>query len=281
MAHIVETISALLERQVPGVGEIWAFLESLQLSAELTAFIAIVVVPIAFFYVYGLVLFLVDTCSSESFKATYKVQNGIRISSAQYWDALWVSVRNTLFISVPYGYLLAYHVYPRLSPGLPALPTIGSFLLDLLVAVAAEEVLFFGTHRLFHIKALYGPIHKFHHTYTAPFGIAAIYAHPLEHLVANVFPVSAGPLLMRSHPIFGMIWNIFALFSTMSVHSGYDFSHLLIFPAPYFHDWHHERFNENYGAAQVMDWICGTDKQFRLTIAKGEMYAPRPSKKAA
>lgn len=277
----MDMVWSLLDHPLPWLDRIWSFLTSFGYSHELTSFIAVTVIPMAFFYIYGFTFFLVDMYSSEAFKAKYKVQNGIRITSSQYKEALWVSVRNTLFVSVPYGYLLAYHVYPQVRPVPASLPTVGGFLVQLLVSVAAEEVLFYLSHRLVHSKALYVPIHKFHHTYTAPFGIAAIYAHPLEHLIANVIPLSVGPLLTHAHPIFSMIWTMLALFNTTTVHSGYDLSGFLVFPAPYFHDWHHERFNENYGAGEFMDWFFGTDKQYRVAIAKGEMFVPRASKKTA
>ena len=42
-------------------------------------------------------------------------------------------------------------------------------------------------------------IHKFHHEWTAPVGVASIYAHPLEHLLSNLLPVFIGPFIMKSH----------------------------------------------------------------------------------
>lgn len=51
---------------------------------------------------------------------------------------------------------------------------------------------YFG-HRLFHYPYLYKRIHKLHHTYSAPFGLAAEYAHPIETLVLGAGTVG-GPL---------------------------------------------------------------------------------------
>ena len=40
-------------------------------------------------------------------------------------------------------------------------------------------------------------IHKLHHDFKAPFGITAIYAHPLEHVVSNIMPIAAGPVILQ------------------------------------------------------------------------------------
>ncbi len=42
-----------------------------------------------------------------------------------------------------------------------------------------------------------GRIHKFHHDFKQPFGIASVYAHPVEHVLSNLLPVLAGPAVMR------------------------------------------------------------------------------------
>lgn len=40
-------------------------------------------------------------------------------------------------------------------------------------------------HRLFHHPSLYKKFHKQHHEWTAPIGVVATYAHPLEHMVSE------------------------------------------------------------------------------------------------
>lgn len=44
--------------------------------------------------------------------------------------------------------------------------------------------------RLLHHPYLYKHVHKLHHEWTAPIGIVAIYAHPVEYLTSNLFTVS-------------------------------------------------------------------------------------------
>jgi sterol desaturase/sphingolipid hydroxylase (fatty acid hydroxylase superfamily) len=268
--QLVMFLLSIFEIQITIFGTVWEYVKSFHLSTFLTTFIVVAVIPTIFFYLYGLLLFGVDMFTSKSFKAKYKVQPDIEITNKQYFDALRVSIFNWLCLGFPYLAAICYLVIPYLcgaTPGsdeyeLPPIPTIGVFFRDLVVYILVEEVMFYYSHRLLHQPKLYGPIHKFHHKFTAPFGIAAIYAHPIEHMLSNVIPVSVGTLLMRSHPTSAMAWGVLALFNTMTVHSGYDFSHLLLFPAPYFHDWHHEKFNENYGAIQLLDYLHNTNKSF-------------------
>lgn len=241
-----------------------------------SVFIAIAIIPMLFFYFYGFLLFVVDMCSTNAFKATYKVQLQVEIQPSQYWIALKISLFNWFCLGFPYLAWLSYVIVPMLSGNqLAEIPTWWIFARDLTIYIVIEEIMFYFSHRLLHTSMFYSKIHKFHHTFTAPFGIAAIYAHPIEHMLSNVIPVSIGSLVMLSHPTLPMIWGVLALFNTMTVHSGYDFSCFLLFPAPYFHDWHHEKFHENFGAIQVLDYVLGTSKQYLQAIKRGEVYVPR------
>lgn len=261
--------------EMPLLRTLWNVIEDSSIPPEHHVFLAIFIVPMIWFYVYGFILFLVDFLGTNSFREKFKVQKDIIISKEQYWSAVKVSLFNWICVGLPYIYWLSYYIVPWLIPNMPPFPTVKIFFRDMTVYILVEEVMFYFSHRALHFPAFYGPIHKFHHTFTAPFGIAAIYAHPIEHMLSNVVPVSVGSLLMRSHPVLPMIWGVLALFNTMTVHSGYDFSMFLIFPAPYFHDWHHEKFNENFGAIQLLDYVFYTNKNYLRAITKGEVFIPR------
>ena len=75
--------------------------------------------------------------------------------------------------------------------------------------------------RLFHWGPLYRTIHKKHHEWTAPIGVTAIYAHPIEHVAANLGPILLGPLLMGSHFATMWLWQTIAVVTTINTHSGY------------------------------------------------------------
>lgn len=247
------------------------------------------------FYSYGALLFLVDQLSTPDFRRRHKQQPDLVNNLRQYRDALAVSIGNWFLIGLPYAAVLCWilqpwresmdlsqhapqHVQHAISKfGLNSADVAGFpnplvFALHLLVAAILEEVMFFSTHYILHTKWFYGPIHKMHHRFTAPFGIAAVYAHPVEHLLSNVIPVSAGMLLVCAHPATAMIWSVLAVLTTMTSHSGY---HLPGLYAPHYHDWHHEQFNECFGVLYACDYVAGTDVKYRKELAAGHLSVPR------
>lgn len=135
-------------------------------------------------------------------------------------------------------------------------PPFSEIALDLIGCLLMREIMFYYVHRIFHNPKFYGPIHKQHHRFTAPMALAAQYAHPFEHLVANVLPISLPPQLLGSHIITFWIFLAYELFETATVHSGYDFFYSLART----HDLHHEKFNLNYGTIGLLDWFHGTDR---------------------
>lgn len=52
----------------------------------------------------------------------------------------------------------------------------------------------YWAHRALHYGPLYKKIHKLHHEFSAPFGLAAEYAHPLEILILGMGTIG-GPFL--------------------------------------------------------------------------------------
>jgi len=53
-------------------------------------------------------------------------------------------------------------------------------LLQVLTCSVIEDTWHYWIHRLMHDKRLYKYVHKIHHSYQAPFGMVAEYAHPVE-----------------------------------------------------------------------------------------------------
>jgi len=226
--------------------------------------------PFMLFVVYGSILFIVDMTASSSLVTKLKLQPTIRPSLADYSKAVRVAAVNWFILGLPFAWIMSFILipyrmkYPTIfrAENNPLIPNIVEFFVHVGVAVFFEEILFFYSHKWLHEPKQYAKIHKLHHNFTSPFGIAAVYAHPYEHFLANMLPLVVGPLIMGSSPFVGCCWTCFGLFTTMTHHCGYQFPFL---PSPHFHDWHHETFNENFGVLGVMDTLYGTSKKFQVS----------------
>ena len=88
-----------------------------------------------------------------------------------------------------------------------------------------EDFFHYWAHQCMHYGPLYKHIHKIHHKYSAPFGLAAEYAHPLEVLVLGLGTIG-GPLLYcyftgSLHIFTVYVWVTLRLFQAVDAHSGY------------------------------------------------------------
>eukprot|EP01094_Clydonella_sp_ATCC50884_P026047 TRINITY_DN7024_c0_g1_i2.p1 TRINITY_DN7024_c0_g1~~TRINITY_DN7024_c0_g1_i2.p1 ORF type:complete len:189 (-),score=72.89 TRINITY_DN7024_c0_g1_i2:203-769(-) len=147
------------------------------------------------------------------------------------------------------------------------LPSLMTFAQHMLVFLAVEEIGFFYSHWAFHHERFYKPFHKFHHEFKAPIAMACVYAHPLEHIVANLLPLLLGPILVHGHVIELWAWLTIGILSTINGHSGYQMPG---FPDAFTHDYHHEAFNYNFGALGICDWLHGTaGKSRKAKMAMG------------
>ena len=111
-------------------------------------------------------------------------------------------------------------------------------------------------------------IHKIHHQHSAPFGLAAEYASPIEVLFLGigtvVCPILWVALTGDLHILTMYIFIILRVSQTIDAHSGYDFPWSLHHFLPFWagadhHDLHHEKFIGNYSSSfRWWDYICDT-----------------------
>eukprot|EP00019_Armaparvus_languidus_P012762 CAMPEP_0168584438 /NCGR_PEP_ID=MMETSP0420-20121227/3137_1 /TAXON_ID=498008 /ORGANISM="Pessonella sp." /LENGTH=204 /DNA_ID=CAMNT_0008619235 /DNA_START=135 /DNA_END=745 /DNA_ORIENTATION=- len=161
--------------------------------------------------------------------------------------------------------MIMYKLYDWRGCFAKPVPSIATFLTDLVIFVLIEEFLFFYSHWLMHTKYFYKPVHKLHHEWQESCALVCIYAHPIEHIISNLFPVMIGPFVTGSHPFSMMAWYIIALGSTLNSHSGFHFPFA---PSPEEHDWHHAKFTENFGVLQALDTWHATNLKFVKSIEK-------------
>ena len=157
-----------------------------------------------------------------------------------WWKIISLVLFNQICVSIP-----TFYFFPDLSGK-------GSFsLLSLGVAVLLHEFFFYYIHRLIHTSYFYSRIHKIHHTWVVPIGVATFYAHPLEHLMGNVLPVILSGLLANMNFTTMRIWHNLAVLNAVIVaHGGYRISQS--------HKDHHRLFNINYGVLGILDRLHGT-----------------------
>jgi len=241
----------------------------------LTTFWLLVVTHIAFYGI-GSIYTLMDITNKPQFLRKYKIQPGMNepVDNSKLQNLIFQIVFNTVVatgacVYGPFSWLRSWRLQykPLIAPQkyeVAVLPEFHWVLVELAVCVIVEEFLFYYCHRLLHHKKIYKYIHKKHHEWTASISWVAVYSNPIEHIFSNIVPIYMGTLICGSHVATIYLWNILAVLNTLNAHSGYHFP---FFPSPEAHDYHHLKFNQCYGVLGILDYLHGTDIQFRESKA--------------
>jgi len=138
-------------------------------------------------------------------------------------------------------------------------PSILTMASQIAIFFVLEDTWHYFTHRAMHeVSFLYKNIHKIHHQYSAPFGLAAEYASPIEVMLLGLGTVGS-PILWCAitgelHILTMYVWIVLRLFQAIDAHSGYEFPWSLHHFVPFWagadhHDVHHEKFIGNYSSS--------------------------------
>lgn len=270
------------------------------LHATLTPFEAIGcatgLIAILAYWIHGLGLLYLDTFKSPVILYQCKIQKNRQWNSSNVSKLLINLISGQILVVIPSA--LSFALFRNETFGVRIsenLPNSKELFWSFVLLVVIDEILFYYSHVLLHWKPLYRSVHKVHHEFTAPIGLAAAYCHPLEMLVSNVIPLIGGCVLINAHVFTLWFWTVLAIFGTQTHHSGYRFPWQFVLDHnPNFHDFHHETFNSNFGVLGILDYLHGTDVAWRqriqglrktgcrdsyhpteeeLTIARAEMYS--------
>mmetsp|Transcript_14769 Transcript_14769/g.19470 ORF Transcript_14769/g.19470 Transcript_14769/m.19470 type:complete len:357 (+) Transcript_14769:137-1207(+) len=200
----------------------------------------------------------------------FKIQPNKTNDGPQMWKCFKTLMFNHIFIQMPMMLMthsfLKFFDFTMEAP----LPSLSSIAWKIPLFFIVEDFYFYWIHRALHHKSIYKYIHKVHHTHSAPFGIAAEYAHPAETLLLG-FGTMLGPILFARHLLTLWIWLGVRLMETVEDHSGYElpFSPTNFIPfwgGAVHHDYHHKEFEGNYASVfTIWDWVFGTDEGFRAS----------------
>ncbi|KAK4193861.1 fatty acid hydroxylase superfamily-domain-containing protein [Podospora australis] len=188
----------------------------------------------------------------------WKLQNTKVPTWKEQWECAALVLLSHCTVELPQIWL--FHpvaTYFGMDYGVP-FPPIWKMAMQITIFFIMEDAWHYWFHRALHYGPLYKNIHKLHHTYSAPFGLAAEYASPIEVMLLG-FGIVGSPVIWvlltgELHLMTMYMWIILRLFQAIDAHSGYDFPWSLRHWLPFWagadhHDMHHERFIGNYASS--------------------------------
>jgi methylsterol monooxygenase len=209
------------------------------------------------FWPLAMVLHHVDVHDRPAFIARHRIQDGKR-RHPPLKQALKVLAINQLFWSPIMLVLLTAFMKWRGWAASPQLPSLGTFVYEVLGLSVFSLVLFYSAHRMLHRKWWMKKVHRVHHEFRTSTALGSEYAHPFEYLVGNWGALALGvAILLPSLPSIA-VFTVISVFTFVIHHGGYN---LPWAPWSIHHDWHHYRYIEAFGTLGILDRILGTDQE--------------------
>ncbi|KAE8234592.1 hypothetical protein CF326_g363 [Tilletia indica] len=209
----------------------------------------------------------------------YKLQDEKMPTPEQQWKCTKYVLLTHFTVEIPQ--IWGFHPiceYFGLTTHTVPFPALTKMAWQIGVFFVIEDAFHYFAHRALHWGPLYKHIHKKHHEFSAPFGLAAEYAHPLEILILGTGTIG-GPFALCAltgdlHILTVYIWIVLRLWQAIDAHSGYDLPISLRHFIPFWagadhHDYHHQAFVGCYSTSfRWLDHIFGTDAGYKRHRAR-------------
>lgn len=199
----------------------------------------------------------------------YKLQQDHPFNAREQMECMMLVLLQHFTIELPQ--IWAFHpltTYFGISLSVP-FPSWTTIAYQVAIFFVLEDAWHYWFHRAFHWPPLYKAVHKLHHKYSAPFGLTAEFASPIEVLALGFgsigIPIVWVAITGNLHIVTMYIWIALRLFQAIDAHSGYDFPWSLHHFLPFWagaehHDVHHEKFVGNYASSfRWWDYCLGTE----------------------
>jgi len=204
----------------------------------------------------------------------YSIQKKQNVTVGSIMQCLRLVVPTQLLLEIPLYCLIP--IYLELV-GIPfdyeSIPSAWVYMWKMPACLIIEDTWHYFLHRLLHHPSIYGHVHKVHHTYTAPYGIVAEYAHPIETIVLGL-GFFCGVFVLADHMVFLFLWFFVRMIQTHEAHLGYALPYNPLRLVPFYggaeaHDLHHKVFDCNYGSTFTWwDHAFGTYCEPRARMAR-------------
>jgi methylsterol monooxygenase len=175
-----------------------------------------------------------------------------------------------------YFIMPVYYAHAHLPMDYESIAPWYTYIPKMFACLVLEDTWHYWCHRALHHKSIYGAVHKIHHFYTAPFGMVAEYAHPVETVVLGFgFFIPIG--LLSDHALFIFLWFLVRQVQTHEAHLGYRLPFNPLYLIPFYggaeaHDLHHKTFECNYSSTFTWwDRIGGTYEDPAAYYAKNSI----------
>ncbi|XP_065364087.1 fatty acid hydroxylase domain-containing protein 2-like [Calliphora vicina] len=232
------------------------------------------------YWSYAAFFTFVDITNKPRWILKYKIQpeQNVPVDRQKLWKAIKQVLFNQIVVTTLGLYIGNLVLFKSWTPAsIRQLPTMKTYLIDLALMSLLEEPLFYYAHRMLHHRSIYKYFHKKHHEWTSPIAAMTFYCHPVEHIVSNFGPIALMAGLLNVHVVVSWTFTILAIVNSMTDHTGYYFPFPLSKESVLFHDYHHAKFNYNFGVFGWLDKLHGTYRDMKTE--KPQIKSKKPANK--